>query len=86
MSSDTIEDKELLKSKIVDIREMIAINEEELERIKNDEIVEILENYDDIEIYFSMMKDSLKEEYERLKEAQYVSSKAEEDSYWSEEF
>jgi chromosome segregation ATPase len=68
VSSDTIEDKVLLKSKIIDIRDMIDSSEEELERIKEDEIIDILEEYEDIEVYFSMMEVSLEAEYERLKE------------------
>ena len=81
MASDTIQDKTLLKEKIVEVREMINENEEEIERIKEDEIMKILSEYEDIEVYFDKVEEQLKGEYERLKD-----SEVEEDSYWSDEF
>jgi len=81
VASDTIQDKTLLKEKIVEVREMINENEEEIERIKEDEIMKILSEYEDIEVYFDKVEEQLKAEYERLK-----NSEVEEDSYWSDEF
>ena len=81
VASDTIQDKTLLKEKIVEVREMINENEEEIERIKEDEIMEILSEYEDIEVYFDKVEEQLEAEYERLK-----NSEVEEDSYWSDEF
>jgi len=86
MGSDSLNDKTLLKSKIVEIRTKIERDEEEISKIKQDEIIEILENYDDIEIYFDEMKENLNSEYERLKNVEPTSNEVEEDSYWSEEF
>ena len=60
---------------------MINENEEEIERIKEDEIMEILSEYEDIEVYFDKVEEQLEAEYERLK-----NSEVEEDSYWSDEF
>lgn len=67
VASDTIQDKTLLKEKIVEVREMINENEEEIERIKEDEIMEILNENEDIEVYFDKVEEQLKAEYERLK-------------------
>jgi len=60
---------------------MINENEEEIERIKEDEIMKILSEYEDIEVYFDKVEEQLEGEYERLK-----NSEVEEDSYWSDEF
>ena len=67
VASDTITDKDLLRSKIVDVRDMIDQNEVEIETIKEDEIVQILNEYDDVEDYFSTLEEELESEYDRLK-------------------
>ncbi len=67
IASDTLTDKDLLRSKIVDVRDMIDQNEVEIETIKEDEIVQILDEYDDVEDYFSILEEELESEYNRLK-------------------
>jgi len=46
-----------------------------------EEIMKILSEYEDIEVYFDKVEEQLEAEYERLK-----NSEVEEDSYWSDEF
>jgi hypothetical protein len=82
VASDTIQDKTLLKEKISQVREMIDVNEEEIEAIKEDEIMEILNSYEDIEAYFSNMKEQLEAQYNTLAKRKAK----EEDSYWDDEF
>jgi len=65
--SDTIENKDLLKSKIVEIKEMIKQREEEIKEIKDDEAVKIMSEHKDLEVYFQELKKQLEEEYENLK-------------------
>ena len=65
--SDTIEDKGLLKSKIVEIKEMLKQREEELQEIKDDEVVKIMSEHKDLKVYFEELKKQLEEEYENLK-------------------
>jgi len=67
VASDTINDKDLLKSKIVDVRDMIDQNEIDLADIKGDEVVQIMSEYDDVEDYFSALKEELESEYDRLR-------------------
>ena len=89
VASDTITDKELLKSKIVDIRDVILQNEKEVEAIKEDEVVEILNEYEDLEDYFSELEEKFYAQYEMLennKSQNTSKTKKEEDSYWDEEF
>ena len=97
IASDTIGDKDLLKSKIIDIRNMIYQSEVDIEIIKNDEVVQIIDEYDDLQDYFDGMQMELEEEYERLKNLNAklehtVNKKAvtaavdNDDNYWNDEF
>ncbi len=98
VASDTINDKDLLRSKIAEIREMIYQIETEIETIKENEAVQILNEYDDIEEYFSTLEEELESEYERLKnrdtgilthkeeELESPVFTIEEDAYWGDEF
>ncbi len=65
--SDTIQDKDLLKSKIVEIREMIKQKELEIQEIEDADVMKIIANYKDINIYFNEVKKQLEEEYNNLK-------------------
>ena len=95
--SDTIADKDLLRSKIVDVRDMIYQNEVEIVTIKEDEVVQILEEYDDVEEYLSALEEELESEYDRLKnrdknlthakeEQESPVFTTEDDAYWGDEF
>lgn len=66
IASDTIEDKDLLKSKITDIRDAIYQNEIELETIRDNEVIQIIEEYTDIEEYFDNLAEELESEADRL--------------------
>ena len=66
MASDTIEDKELLKEKIIDIRNNINNTLKDIEDIKEDETFIIIQDNDDLEIYFKQLQDELEAEYNRL--------------------
>jgi len=67
VASDTLEDKNLLKSKIVEIKEMIKEFEKELEEIKHNEAIKIMSEYTDIKVYFDELKKQLQEKYQDLK-------------------
>jgi hypothetical protein len=67
VASDKIDDKELLKAKIEELRKDIKIIEDEIEDIKEDEISQILNSVDDLDDYFEEMKEHLMCEYEELK-------------------
>lgn len=97
VASDTITDKDLLRSKIVDVRDVIYQTEVEIVTIKEDEVVQILDEYDDVEDYFSTLEEELESEYDRLKnrdknlthtkeEQESPIFTTEDDAYWSDEF
>ena len=87
VASDVIEDKELLREKIKEIREMLANCNIEVNDIKNNEVIQILEDYKDLDEYFSRLKKELDKEYERLKHTDDKKSEpVSNDSYWSDEF
>lgn len=67
VSSDTMKDKGLLKSKITEVKEMLKQRNVELKEIKKDEVVNIMSQYKDIQVYFNELKKQLEEEYENLK-------------------
>lgn len=66
MPSDIIEDRLLLEEKIEEIRELMRLHEEELKRIEEDEIMQILKKNPDLDDYFDMIEEELELEYERL--------------------
>ena len=97
ISSDSIDDKELLKSKIIDIRETLDVTEQEIEEIKEEEAFSILQEYDDLEDYFSNQEELLESEYEKLKSnlnnlnhkpknKQLLDDEESVDDYWNDEF
>jgi len=81
VSSDTIDDKDLLKSKITDIRDMIFQDEVEIEIIKESEAIKIMQEYNDLEEYFSKVKSELEAEYDRLKNEAVMNDTSEEMQY-----
>ncbi len=72
VASDTIEDKALLKSKIVDIRNTIDKTIQDLDEIKEDETFKIIQEHENIEEYFDEIKSELEAEYNRLSNSDQV--------------
>jgi hypothetical protein len=67
VASDMIEDKELLKVKITDLRDLLLQNEIEIENIKESEIFKIIQENDNLEEYFKQVRTSLEDEYNQLR-------------------
>jgi len=65
-SSDSVNDKDLLKSKITDLRIHIDSSKEEIEEIITDQTFITIQEIDDWDQYFQEIKDSLEEEYNKL--------------------
>lgn len=68
IASDKINDKELLRAKINDIRQKIDETEQEIEAIKQSKIYKIIQEITDMDEYFERMRAELEQECERLKE------------------
>ena len=100
IASDTITNKKQLRTKIVDIRNMMALYEKELQDIEENEVLKIMKEYDDLEEYFTALETELEAEYERLKAIHTKNitksdtnkdvpnefTQVDEDDYWSNEF
>ena len=100
IASDTITNKKQLRTKIVDIRNMMALYEKELQDIEENEVLKIMKEYDDLEEYFTALETELEAEYERLKtihtkniaksdtnkDVPNAFTQVDEDDYWSNEF
>lgn len=92
VASDAINDKDLLRSKIVDIRDTIYQNEVDIEVIKKDEVIQILNDYEDVDDYFTRLETELENEYDRLKDSKDKEKRAipavdtDTDNYWKDEF
>lgn len=92
VASDAINDKDLLRSKIVDIRDTIYQNEVDIEVIKKDEVIQILNDYEDVDDYFNRLETELETEYDRLKDSKDKEKRAipavdtDTDNYWKDEF
>ena len=100
VASDTINDKDLLRTKITDIRDAIYQSEVDIETIKEDEVIQILNDYQDVDDYFNRLATELQNEYERLKErdAKSISDSKDkvesngpiididDEDYWKDEF
>ncbi len=88
--SDTITDKRVLKEKIVDVRARIVEMEAEIAQIEEDEVFQILQEYDDIADYLDGVEAELQEEYARLcEEEKQVAPKdpmIEDEAYWDVPF
>lgn len=88
VGSDSINDKQLLRLKIEDIRSKINEVVNELDEIKEDETFLIIQEVDDLEDYFDTLKIEFQEEYERLQEENNkiistdIAKKTDEDNYW----
>lgn len=66
LASDTINDKDLLKSKITALRERMESLRHEVNSLKNDETFEIIQSIDDWNEYFDTIRHQLTEEYNAL--------------------
>jgi hypothetical protein len=94
VASDTLKDKDILKKRIIKIRETIIEHEAEIESLSDDEVVQIIREYNDLDNYFSELKEALNKEFEQLNTNSNKSSNAvvdksifnEDNSYWQEEF
>lgn len=91
-TSDSTDDKELLRDKIANLRKNIQENENEIERIKEDESYKILQENEDIDEYLEGLKTKLQQEYENIlnklvkKEEEAPKPKDDEEDYWESEF
>lgn len=68
LSSDSIDDKEILKAKIDECKQNIKEIENELEALEEDETYQIIAELDDWDEYFEELKSELFKEKERLEE------------------
>ncbi len=64
--SDIINDKEILKEKIIEIRRKISETETEIDEMKTDETFQTIQEIEDWDAYFVEMEASLQEKYENL--------------------
>ena len=94
VSSDTIDDKEILKVKIEEFQKKIEDIQYEIDNIINDETYHLINEIDDMEAYFEERKKMLTQTLEELNEEFTKDSHKnkqkmmllEEDSFWEEEF
>jgi primosomal protein N' len=96
--SDTIQDKDVLKLKIIELRKKLDETEEEIEKIKSDETFKTIQTIDDWEVYFAEMKVALQKKYENLLDenhdeksqvietAEPATGKKDDDDYWERPF
>ncbi len=66
IASDSIDDAEILKEKIDELKKKVQQEKVELDEIKNDESYEIIEELDDWDVYFEELKTNLEDEVVRL--------------------
>lgn len=67
VASDSIDDKDLLKEKIVELRKNIGITEDEIAEIKEDDAFETIHDMDSWDNYFNDLETTLQAELEKLK-------------------
>jgi hypothetical protein len=96
--SDTIQDKDVLKSKIIELRKKLDETKDEIEKIKSDETFKTIQTIDDWEVYFAEMKVALQKKYENLLDenhdeksqvietAEPATGKKDYDDYWERPF
>jgi hypothetical protein len=66
IDSAIINDKEILIEKIVEIRQKIAVLEQEIDEIITDETFQTIQEIDDWDAYFEEMEGTLQKQYENL--------------------
>lgn len=80
LSSDSINDKKLLKEKIEEYKQHIADTKAEIEAIKEDDTYKTISELDDWDTYFDVLKETLQKEMHRLEEeAKHVLEESSED-------
>ncbi|MBU0626814.1 hypothetical protein KKH82_05355, partial [Patescibacteria group bacterium] len=97
--SDTINDKEILKAKIVEILQKIDEIEQEIDEIKEDKTFQTIQEIDDWDTYFEEKEAALQKQYENLlnvdrdeepQVAQTIDSdnseKSMDDDYWESQY
>ena len=72
VSSDKIDNKEILKSKIEEFRQSIIDIQEEIENIKSDDTFKTISNLENWDEYFEELKNELKVEEKRLEDESKV--------------
>lgn len=72
VSSDKIDNKEILKSKIEEFRQSIIDIQEEIENIKSDDTFNTISNLENWDEYFEELKNELKVEEKRLEDESKV--------------
>lgn len=72
VSSDKIDNKEILKSKIEEFRQSIIHIQEEIENIKSDDTFKTISNLENWDEYFEELKNELKVEEKRLEDESKV--------------
>jgi hypothetical protein len=79
LTSDSVNDTELLKEKIKEYKETLKHIEDEIAEIQEDDSYKTISNLEDWDAYFEELKNELKKEKERLEEeAEEVLQKSEE--------
>ncbi len=68
VASDSINNREILEIKIVDIRDKIDVMMQEIDELKEDETFNTIHEIDDWDAYFDERKEKLEERYESLVE------------------
>lgn len=80
IESDNINDKEILKSKINQIKKNILVLEKEIEDLKHDETYQIIQEIDDVDLYFEELKSELQSEKDKLeKESKSILQKSDDE-------
>ncbi|NOR55177.1 MAG: hypothetical protein GQ531_03115 [Sulfurovum sp.] len=70
IASDKINNVELLKTKIIDIRQQLSAVTAEVDEIRNDETFKTLQKIDDIDEYFSDLKEQFQNQYKILSDTE----------------
>ena len=80
IESDNINDKELLKEKIKQYKKNILELENEIEDLKHDETYQIIQEIDDVDLYFEELKSELQSEKDKLeKESKSILQKSDDE-------
>ncbi len=83
MSSDIVNDKEILKNKIQNLRTKIDTINNEIIDIKEEETFQTISNIEQWDEYFNSLEEQLNSELNKLKKIEPIKK---EDNYWDEEF
>jgi hypothetical protein len=90
--SDAVDDKDVLREKIIQIRQRICEIEKEIEQIKNDILFQIISDLESWDSYFDAQERALKDKMDHLNDDanEYIVREnpvtTQKDVYWEEEF